>query len=269
MRRGRPRAAGARRGCGHHVERRGFGGPHGSSRSRRASRRATSGQPASGEKRLDVPGVTRGYRYNELIGSQGGLSALHFAARQGSVASAKALVDAGADVNYPSPGDKTTPLLVAIINGHFDLGRFLLERGANPNGRSEAGVTPLYAALNVQWAPIAAYPQPRAYLQQEHSYLELMKALLDRGADPNARLGRKVWYSSYNFDQSSVDEIGASPFWRAAYASDVAAMRLLVSYGADPTLPTIKSAGRRISEDGVAEGRDGTGLPAPPSADRT
>jgi ankyrin repeat protein len=218
---------------------------------------------ASGEKRLDVPGVTRGYRYNELIGSQGGLSALHFAARQGSVASARALVDAGADVNQPSPGDKTTPLLVAIINGHFDLGLFLLERGANPNGRSEAGVTPLYAALNVQWAPIAAYPQPRAYLQQEHSYLEVMKALLDKGADPNARLGRKVWYSSYNFDQSSVDEIGASPFWRAAYASDVAAMRLIVSYGADPTLPTIKSAGRRISEDGVAEGRDGTGLPAP------
>jgi ankyrin repeat protein len=218
---------------------------------------------ASGEKRLDVPGVTRGYRYNELIGSQGGLSALHFAARQGSVASAKALVDAGADVNQPSPGDKTTPLLFAIINGHFDLGLFLLERGANPDGRSEAGVTPLYAALNVQWAPIAAYPQPRAYLQQEHSYLELMKALLDTGADPNARLGRKVWYSSYNFDQSSVDEIGASPFWRAAYASDVAAMRLLVSYGADPALPTIKAAGRRISEDGVAEGRDGTGLPPP------
>jgi uncharacterized protein len=221
------------------------------------------GQGASTEKRLDVPGVTRGFRYNELIGSQGGLSALHFAARQGSVASARALVDAGADVNQPSPGDKTTPLLIAIINGHFDLGLFLLERGAKPNDRSQAGATPLYAALNVQWAPIAAYPQPRAYLQQEHSYLDVMEALLDKGADPNARLGRKIWYSSYNFDQSNVDEIGASPFWRAAYASDVAAMRLLVSYGADPALPTIKSAGRRFSEDGVAEGRDGTGLPPP------
>src|SRR4029453_9934254 len=97
----------------------------------------------------------------------------------------------------------------------------------------------------------------------EHSYLDVMKALLDKGADPNARLGRKVWYSSYNFDQSNVDEIGASPFWRAAYASDVAAMRLLVSYGADPALPTIKSAGPRFSEDGGAEGKDGTGLPPP------
>src|SRR4029453_19028214 len=92
---------------------------------------------APAEKRLDVPGVTRGFRYNELIGAQGGLSALHFAARQGSMASARALLDAGADVNQPSPGDKTTPLLIAIINGHFDLGLLLLDRGANPNGRSE------------------------------------------------------------------------------------------------------------------------------------
>jgi uncharacterized protein len=218
---------------------------------------------AQAEKRLDVPGVTRGFRYNELIGSQGGLAALHFAARQGSIGSARALVEAGADVNQPSPGDDTTPLLISIINGHFDLAMYLLEKGASPASRSEAGATPLYATLNVQWAPIAAYPQPRAYLQQEHSYLDVLKALLDKGADANARLGRKVWYSSYNFDQSSVDEIGATAFWRAAYASDVAAMRLLVSYGADPTLPTIKSAGRRFSEDGVAEGKDGSGLPAP------
>ena len=42
-------------------------------------------------------------------------------------------------------------------------------------------MTPLYAALNVQWAPKALYPQPRAYTQQKLTYLELMKALLDEG----------------------------------------------------------------------------------------
>ena len=211
-----------------------------------------------------VAGVTRPFRYNELIGSQGGLSALHFAARQGAAASVRALVDAGADVNLRSPGDKTTPLLIAILNGHFDLARYLVERGADPNLASQGGATPLYAALNVQWAPKAAYPQPRAYLQQQTTYLELMTLLLDRGADPNARLSRKVWYSGYNFDQSGVDEVGATPFWRAAYASDVAAMRLLAARGADPNIPSIRPAERTRGLDGVGELRDVSTLPPIP-----
>jgi ankyrin repeat protein len=203
-----------------------------------------------------VAGATRPFRYNELIGSQGGLSALHFAARQGATAAVRALVDAGADVNLRSPGDRTTPLLIATLNGHFDLARYLVERGADPNLTSTGGAAPLYAVLNVQWAPKAAYPQPRAYLQQQTTHLELMTLLLDKGADPDARLSRKVWYSGYNFDQSGVDEVGATPFWRAAYASDVAAMRLLVARGADPNIPSIRPAERARGLDGVGELRD-------------
>ena len=216
--------------------------------------------PAGSRPGPDVAGVTRGYRYNELIGTQGGLTALHFAARQGSRAAARALVEGGVDLNMPSPGDAATPLLVALINGHFDLAADLLDNGANPNLVSDAGVSPLYAVLNVQWAPIAAYPQPRAYLQQSRGYLDVLKLLLDKGADPNARVRRKVWYSGYNFDQSGVDEAGATAFWRAAYAADVAAMKLLVSYGADASLPTTKLFSRRGPEDPVA-GADKSGLP--------
>jgi ankyrin repeat protein len=211
----------------------------------------------------DVAGVTRGYRYNELIGTQGGVTALHFAARQGSAAAAGALVAGGADVNILSPGDQATPLLVALINGHFDLAAMLLEQGADPNLASDAGVSPLYATLNVQWAPIAAYPQPRSHLQQSRGYLDMMTLLLDRGADPNARVNRKVWYSGYNFDQSGVDEAGATPFWRAAYAADVVAMRLLVARGADPAIPTMKLFSRRGPEDPAA-GRDGAARPPVP-----
>ena len=166
--------------------------------------------------RTDVAGVTRGYRYNELIGAQGGLTALHFAARQGSASAARALVESGVDVNQPSPGDGATPLLVAIINGHLDLAAYLVERGANANVLSDAGVSPLYATLNVQWAPIAAYPQPRAHLQQARTYLDVMTLLLDKGADPNVRLRKAVWHRGYNFDQSGVDEVGATPLRRAA-----------------------------------------------------
>ncbi|MFP5379513.1 MAG: ankyrin repeat domain-containing protein, partial [Vicinamibacteria bacterium] len=203
------------------------------------------GQGAAAAPSRDIPGVTRGFRYNELIGAQGGLTALHFASRQGALASVRALVEGGADVNQLSPGDRTSPLVIATINGHFDIAMYLLERGADPNAANQAGVTPLYGAINVQWAPIAAYPQPRAHLQQASSYMDLAKALLAKGADPNARLTRKVWFSSYNFDQSNVDEIGATPFWRAAYASDVEMMRVLVAAGADPNIATMATPIRR------------------------
>lgn len=194
-------------------------------------------------------GVDRQYQLNELIYAQGGLTPLLLAARQGYADSVQALLAAGADVNQVSAGDKTTPLLIATINGHFDVARTLLDRGANPNLAGENGATALYAALNCEWAPKSLYPQPRAHLNQKVTYLELMQALLDKGADPNARLKKKVWYSGYSFDLSGVDEIGGTPFWRAAYASDVDAMKLLVARGADPNIPTMKPAGRPRTAD--------------------
>lgn len=212
-----------------------------------------------------IPGLTRRYLLNELVGMQGGFTALLFAARQGQLDSVTALLDVGADANQASEGDRTTPLLIATINGHFDIAALLLDRDADPSAASENGVTPLYAVLNCQWAPKADYPQPRAYEQQRVTYLELMTRLLDQGADPNARLKKKVWYSHYNHDLSGVDESGATPFWRAAYASDVDAMRLLVAKGADPHIPTVKGAGRPPVADVTREVKDVSPLPPVPT----
>jgi ankyrin repeat protein len=225
-----------------------------------------SGRGGRGAGGPDVAGLTRQFRFAELVSAQGGLSALHFAARHGYADAAALLLDAGANIDQVS-GDTTTPLLMAIINGHFDLAKQLLDRGADPRRASANGVTPLYAVLNVQWAPKTLYPQPRAYTQQKLSHLEMMTALVEKGVDVNARLKRKVWYSGYNFDLSGVDEIGATPFWRAAYASDVEAMRLLVAHGADPNIPTIKPAGRpRTGDAGAREGvTDVSGLPPVPT----
>jgi ankyrin repeat protein len=211
-----------------------------------------------------VPGVDRAWVYTELIGYQGGLTPLLLAAREGHADAVRTLLGAGADVNQVSPGDKTSPLLIATINGHYDLAKLLLDQGADPTLQADNGVTPLYAVLNCQWAQKANYPQPRAYLQQKLTYLELMTALLDKGADPNVRLKKKVWYAGYNSDLSGIDESGATPFWRAAYASDVDAMKLLVSRGADPRIPTIKPAGRRFAEGAREAARDVSGLPPIP-----
>ena len=175
------------------------------------------------------------------------------------------MLDAGADINQHSKGDNTTPLLMAVINGHFDLAKVLVERGADVRAASDNGVTPLYAVLNVQWAPKALYPQPRAYAQQQLSHLEMMKILIDKGADVNARLKMKVWYSGYNFDLAGVDEIGATAFWRAAYASDVEAMKLLKAHGADHVMPTSRPAGRPQTGDGGRENvADVSGQPPVP-----
>ena len=219
---------------------------------------------AAAARPADVAGATRAYRYNELISSQGGLTALLFAARQGYTETAMALLDAGADVNQPNAGDKTTPLLMAIINGHFDLALQLIDRGADVNAAAFNGVAPLYGVLNIQWAPKSLYPSPKAYQQQKATYLDLLQKLLEKGADPNARVSRKVWYQAYNSDYAGFDEAGATPFFRAAYASDVAAMKLLVTHGADPNIGTFKPAGRPFTGEGTRQVKDTSGLPPIP-----
>ena len=199
--------------------------------------------------------------YTGLVGAQGGMTALLHAVREGHAETVLALIEAGADINGVTGGDHTSPLLMAVINGHFDLAMTLLGRGADPRVASDAGATPLYGAINAYWVPKSRYPQQQAYQQQQTTYLELMEALLEAGADPNARLTRHLWYMSYTFDLLRVDTQGATPFWRAAYGTDVEAMKLLVAYGADPSIPTVKPPERRRGGD---DAEDPSGLPPVP-----
>ncbi len=182
-------------------------------------------------------------RFPDLVGYQGGLTALLHAIREGNEESVMALLEGGADIDQPSAGDLTTPLLMAMINGYFDLGMDLLQIGANPALASDAGTTPLYAVLNTHWAPKARYAQQQAYLQQEVGYLEVMETLLEAGVDPNVRLAKHLWYMEYTFSRLGLDTWGATPFFRAAHALDTEAMELLVRYGADSAIPTSRPAG--------------------------
>ena len=192
------------------------------------------------EKNEENEDYRRPLNYTKLVGTQGGLTPLLLATREGLRDVSIALLDAGADINTVGAGDKTSPILMAILNGHFDLALILLERGADPTLASAAGTTPLYAVINTQWLPKARFPQPQAYLQQQSTYLELMKTLLDAGVDPNARLNKHLWFMEYTNAYLDLDTNGATPFWRAAHALDIEAMKMLIEYGADPNIATIK-----------------------------
>ncbi|HIF38126.1 MAG TPA: hypothetical protein EYQ69_02615 [Gemmatimonadetes bacterium] len=174
----------------------------------------------------------------QQIGKQGGFTALHYAARDGNIESARLLIQGGADVDQTTKGDQSSPILVAVINGNYDLAKELLEAGADPNIVSDDGAGPLFATLNIEWSLRTWYPQPQAFRQQQTTYLQLMEDLLMAGADPDERTDTHIWYAAYNAGRMGVDFSGATPFWRASYAHDVEAMKLLVKHGADPNIWT-------------------------------
>jgi ankyrin repeat protein len=205
------------------------------------------------------------------ISAKGGLSALHHAVRQGYLGTTKALLDAGALLDEKS-GDGHTPLLVALINGQFDVAMELISRGANVNTSSDShGVTPLWATINVRWQPRTRFPQPQEMDGQKADYLAVMQALINKGADVNARIRVHPWYMVYtdcgNANCGLSNSAGSTAFWRAAYATDVEAMRFLVKNGADPNIPTFVARAAAGGRGGGGRGGGGRGGGPVPDGD--
>ena len=178
-----------------------------------------------------------------------------------------ALLEGGADINQVEVGQGNSPLLVATLNGWFDIALILLEKGADSNLMAHNGNNPLFSALNIHWAATSPPPLPAYVLGQDATYLEVMEALLDAGADPNARLRYDLWHSEMGpgtAAQLDVNWMGATPFFRAAHALDITAMKFLVQHGADPTIPTIR---RHPDQDRRARRADGSGARDEPESD--
>jgi ankyrin repeat protein len=167
----------------------------------------------------------------------GGLTPMYFAARQGCAECIKVLASLKADVNFADQ-DGVTPLINTLMNGHFDTASALLDAGADPNIADAVGRTPLYAAVDMNTVPASNRPGPKT-VENRMSGLELITKLLDRGANPNARLKKQTPYRT-KVDRGSDTMLGAgtTPLLRAARAGDAAAMRVLLKHGADPKIAT-------------------------------
>jgi ankyrin repeat protein len=166
----------------------------------------------------------------------GGWTPLLFAARQGCLACATQLLEAGADIERADP-DGITPLLMSIINAHFDLAALLIASGANIERWDIWGRTPLYAAVDYNTLPHGGRPDQLS-LDDTRS-IDLIETLLERGANPNARLKLFPPYRSLRMDRGAdgILEIGTTPLLRAARASDLDAIGLLLEHGALVDLP--------------------------------
>jgi ankyrin repeat protein len=179
----------------------------------------------------------------------GGLTPLMFAARDGCTECGKMLVEAGADINLSDP-ENISPLMMAIMNTHYDLAAYLIKKGANPNKWDFWGRAPLYAAVDMNTLPRGGRPDLPSL--DETTALQVVQLLLDAGANPNMRLKMPLPFRNIGNDRGLDRMItaGTTPLLRAAKALDAPAIRALIAKGADLTLanaqgmtPTMAAAG--------------------------
>ena len=164
----------------------------------------------------------------------GGWTAAMYAAREGSIDAVRALADAKADLNLADP-DGTTPLILAIVNAKFDTAVALLDKGANPNAVDQMGMSALYAAVDMHTlSPMMGRPAPP--MRDSIDAVELARALLRKGANPNLQLKKPIIGRHTSFQGDGQLGEGTTPLARAAKSADAAMIKVLLDGGADPRL---------------------------------
>jgi ankyrin repeat protein len=180
----------------------------------------------------------------------GGMTAMLFAVREGCMDCVKALVERGAKVDLPDP-EGVTPLISAIFNAHFDVAKYLIDKGANVDRWDWWGRSPLYLAVDYNTLPHGGRPDQPSL--DETQPIDLIRLLLDKGANPNLQLKLLPPYRSTGADRGvdTMLTIGTTPLLRAAKAQDVAAIQLLLEHGAIVDLPTSQGMTPTVAASGM------------------
>jgi uncharacterized protein len=167
--------------------------------------------------------------------ARGGFTALSFAAREGDVETARAMLEGGVGIDYGDV-DNTTALVVAIMNKQYTLAKFFLDRGADPNIVGGYGRTALYAIVDIRNEDWSTLPNRKA--EDPLPAVEIVKALLSRGANVNSALTAPLPGRSGMDAGDTTLGSGTTALMRAARAGDAEVMKLLLAKGADPKLTT-------------------------------
>jgi ankyrin repeat protein len=182
----------------------------------------------------------------------GGMSPLLYAARDGRVDIVEALLAAGADINQVE-ANAITPLITAITNNHVDVARLLIGKGADIHASDWYGRTPLWAAVETRNMDVDNGSFVNSI--DRPPFLDLIRLLLERGADPNVRMKEvppiRRQFLRVTGSLSWVDFTGQTPFLTAALAGDLAVMRLLLAHKADPHIPTFAGTTALMAAAGV------------------
>jgi ankyrin repeat protein len=166
---------------------------------------------------------------------RGGATPLLFTARVGDEESARLLLKAGADANDSQP-DGVSALVLAAHSGNGSVAALLLEHGADPNALG-SGYTALHAAIL-------------------RSDLNLVKALIARGANPNVRMTKGTPMRRDTTDWNlPATLIGSTPYLLAAKFLEPEIMPVLVAAGADPRLTMPNGADAVMLAAGMGSGR--------------
>ncbi len=195
---------------------------------------------------------------------RGGLTPLLYAAREGCLGCVQALVEAKADVNVTDP-DGVSPLLMSLLNAHFDTAKYLLSKGADPNKWDWWGRNPLYAAVDYNTVPHGGRPDQPSL--DETTGVEMIRLLLEAGANPNLQLKLFPPYRALGPDRGAdgILSIGATALLRAARAGDTPAMQLLIDHGALVNLPTQRGMTPLMAAAGLGGSMIDTRGPSSPS----